>query len=543
LLERRPDQSQVRTAIAVGFLWFASGLCIYVLGDIPLREFPLFVAVVDAILFTSDFVIAALLFSQASVFRSRALMALASGYLYAALMAVPHALTFPGTFAPMGLLGAGLSSTAWLSVFWRAGLPLAIGVYAVLKRRDAIYLRRTSIGIAASVCAAFVATIAASTLAIHGVDLLPPLVAGPRNWHYPEAVHVVTISIGLCLAAIAVLMMGEKSRLDVWLLLSLSPWLVHLLLIVSTPGRFTLAWYFAFAAALVSHVIVMLALITEAGRTYARLALLASARDRERDARLMSMDAVAATIAHEVRQPLAAMVTNSSAALRWLDREPPDLQMVSKSLRSNIEQGHRASGLIESMRSVLAQRTGERTTFSLNELVRETTSMLDHDLARGKITMHLTLDEALPEIVADRVQMQQVLVNLFTNAIEALRPTRGRSRRIVIRSAPLDGHDVLLDVSDNGVGIADDNIEHIFDAFFTTKRTGAGMGLSLCRSIVEKHGGRLWASHGGQHGAIFHLQLPHGGMPTGNTVKLEEAKHIERPHTAIRRAAFRSQSD
>jgi signal transduction histidine kinase len=251
----------------------------------------------------------------------------------------------------------------------------------------------------------------------------------------------------------------------------------------------------------------MLALIAEASWTYAQLALSLSARDRERDARLMSMDAVAAAIAHEVRQPLAAMVTNASAGLRWLERPSPNLEMAIQSLRSNVEEGHRASSLIDSMRSVLAERTGVRTAFCLNELVRETGSMLHQELARTKITLHLALDQALPPIVADRLQMQQVLVNLLTNAIEALKGTRGRPRRIAIRSTPIDRHDVLLDVSDNGIGIAADKVEQMFDAFFTTKPSGTGMGLSLCRAIVEKHGGRLWASQGPEHGATFHLQL------------------------------------
>jgi signal transduction histidine kinase len=164
------------------------------------------------------------------------------------------------------------------------------------------------------------------------------------------------------------------------------------------------------------------------------------------------------------------------------------------------------------MRSVLARQSGERTTFSLNDLVCETAPLLDEDMVRGNISLQLALDEALPPITADRIQIQQVLVNLITNAIQSLRATRRRPRRIAIRSAPVDGHDVLLNVSDNGIGIATGDIEQIFDAFFTTKANGTGMGLSLCRTIVEKHGGRLWATPGEGHGATFHLQL-HAEMP------------------------------
>jgi signal transduction histidine kinase len=488
--------------LVVGFVWICT------LGEVPLHELPVFIPVVDAMLFVSDLVIAILLFAQATVFRSRATMTLAGGYLFTALLAVTHALTFPGAFAPTGMLGAGSSTTAWVSVFLRGGFPLAIAIYAVLKSKKSLHFRRSSCAVATSAGGALVGAISFSILATYGAHLLPPLVIGRRAWHHPNLVPVMVVLIGLCLVAITILLSRRKSRLDVWLLLSLCASLVHLLLILSSSGRFTLAWYFAHAAGLISHLTVMLALIADAGRTYAQLALSRSARDQERDARMMSMDAVAAAIAHEVRQPLGAIVTNASAGLRWLDRVPPNIEMAMQSLRSNAEQGHRASDLITSMRSVLARQSGEQTAFSLNELVHETAALLERELTRGNISLQLALDDALPPIVADRVQMQQVLVNLFTNAIQSLRVTRGRARRIAIRSVRLDGQDVLLDLSDNGIGIAVERMEHIFDVFFTTKAKGTGMGLSLCRTIVEKHGGQLWASQREEHGATFHLQLP-----------------------------------
>jgi signal transduction histidine kinase len=507
LVERPPTREQIRAAIAIGLLLIASGIPISSIGEMPLREFPAFIPVVDAMLLVSDLVIAILLFAQASVFRSRAFMTLAAGYVFTAPMAVAHALTFPGAFAPTGLLSPGLSSTAWLAVFWRGGFALSASAYAVLKSKTS-RVSRPSIEIIASVTGAFAIAAILSTLAIRGSDLLPPLVVVPRIWYYPAFFPVNATMVALFLVAIATLLWQRKSRLDVWLLLSLSAWLVHQLLIISSPGRFTLAWYFAFVLALISHVIVMLAVIAEASQAYARLSLTVSAWNRDRDARLMSLDAVIAAIAHEVRQPLAAMVTNASAGLRWLDRTPPNLEMVGQSLRWNIDLGHRASDLIASLRSVLANRPDEQSKFSLNELVRETAPMLGRELTRDKISLQLRLDDTLPPIFADRVQVQQVLVNLFTNAIHSLRATRGRTRCIVIRSVRLDGQDVLLDVSDNGIGIPSETMEQIFDVFFTTKANGTGIGLSLCRTIIEKHGGHLWASHGEQHGATFHVQLP-----------------------------------
>jgi signal transduction histidine kinase len=507
LMERQPDRTQSLIAIGLGFLWLAGGVFCRLFGETPLPEFPVFMVDVDAMLIVSDLVIATLLFAQARVYRSVALLVLAGGYLFSALMAIPHALTFPGAYTSVGLLGAGLSSTAWLAIFWRSGFSLAIAGYAIIRWNQSLRVRQPALEFGASVGTAIAAAIVLSMLATSGTGWLPSLVASPRLWYQPDVVPVVGTSIALCLAAMVTLMTGKKSRLDVWLLVSMVPWLVHLLLIMSTSGRFTVSWYFAQGAGLVSHVIVMLALIAKASGTGAQRALSLVARDRERDAQLMSLDAVAAAISHEVGQPLAAIVTNAGAGLRWLGHVPPNLEMVSRSLQSNVEEGHRASAIMRSVRTVLAKRSGDLTTFNLNALVRETVPLLDRKLTRAKILLQLALDETLPPISADRLQIQQVLINLLTNGIQSLGETQGRSRRMIIRTKRTDNRYVLLEVGDNGVGIAPDKMAHIFDAFFTTKPEGLGMGLSLCRTIVERHSGRLWASQGAEHGTTFHLQM------------------------------------
>ena len=319
--------------------------------------------------------------------------------------------------------------------------------------------------------------------------------------------------LALHVVATVLLFRKRNSVLDLWLLVALAGWLVQSLLNVPLHGRFTAGWYGLFGVMLVSDLIVMLALIAETNWLYARLALSTAARNREREARLMSMDAVTAAISHEVGQPLTAVVLNATAGLNWLTRARPDLEKAIKSLRATLDAGRRTFDVIKSIRAMFAKGPGTGNRIQPQRPGARDRVVAGQGAGRRKVSLELALDETLPPILADRVQIQRVLVNLFTNAIESLGATRGRPRHIAIRSVPLDGQDVLLEVSDTGTGIAPEEMPHIFDAFFTTKATGTGLGLSLCRTIVEEHGGHLWASQGEEHGATFHLQLPCSGLP------------------------------
>ena len=518
LFDTPPDRRQVWGGLAIAGLLFAALLLIFPVRDIQLGRVDAVIPTIDAIMFLGDLITATLLFAQASVFRSRALTVLAAGYVYAALLLVPHALTFPGAFAPHGLLVAGVNTTSWIAMFRRAGFPVAVLLYVRFKRTDSAALpgaERPAPRILAGVLSAIALAAAVTLLATIGRNLLPPFDFTRANVIYTYAAAYEAAVIVLFAAATIVLFRQRKSVLDMWLLVAFSGWVIQSLLIITLHSRFTAGWYCLCAIMVFSHLVVMLALIAESNRLYARLALSTSAWNREHEARLMSIDALAAAISHEVGQPLTAVSINARAGLSWLDREEPDVDRAIRSLRATIEAGNHTTDVIKSLRAMFANRPGKRTEFCLNDLVRATSSLLGRELDGEKISLQLVLDSALPPVLADRVQMQRVLVNLVTNAIESLGATRGRPRRIAIRSAPLDGHDVLLEVSDNGAGINPEEMAHIFEAFFTTKATGTGMGLSLCRTIVEAHGGRLWASQGEDHGATFHLQLPGGGLPAG----------------------------
>ena len=178
---------------------------------------------------------------------------------------------------------------------------------------------------------------------------------------------------------------------------------------------------------------------------------------------------------------------NANASLSWLTRARPDREKAIQSLRATIDDGQRTFDVIKSIRAMFAKGLGSATEFNFNDLVRETVALLERELTATKVSLELDLDEDLPLISGSPVQIQRVLINLLTNAIESLRAVKSRRQRIALRVAPLDGKNVLLEISDTGIGIPPDKMPHIFDAFFTTKATGTGLGLSLCRIIVEEH--------------------------------------------------------
>jgi PAS domain S-box-containing protein len=224
--------------------------------------------------------------------------------------------------------------------------------------------------------------------------------------------------------------------------------------------------------------------------------------------RVTTLGELTASIAHEVNQPLAGVIANAEACLRWLDRGPPDLDAVRRSVEWVIDDGNRASDVIRRIRAMANKTEIERVPLDVNKIIIEAIALVQRELISHQVSLQMELAPALPMILGDRIQLQQVIINLVMNGIEAMQPVSDRPRQLVIRSCQDEPHQILASLTDCGVGISAENADRLFNPFFTTKADGMGMGLSICRSIVEAHGGRLWATANVPCGATSQFSLP-----------------------------------
>jgi signal transduction histidine kinase len=246
------------------------------------------------------------------------------------------------------------------------------------------------------------------------------------------------------------------------------------------------------------------------------LSELAAARERERSeqselarvARLTSMGALTASIAHEINQPLAAIVANSNAAQRWLSNADPDLDEARTALNDIVRDGHRASQMIASVRAMFKKDSGKREPLAVNDLIKDILTLVHGATKKQQVSIRTELPQDLPHVIADRIQLQQVFMNLIMNAVDAMSSVTTRERLLSIKSDVHDSETVVIMVEDSGTGIDLNNTGRIFEPFFTTKSDGMGMGLSICRSIIEGHGGRLSVSPGILYGSVFRVILP-----------------------------------
>jgi signal transduction histidine kinase len=224
-------------------------------------------------------------------------------------------------------------------------------------------------------------------------------------------------------------------------------------------------------------------------------------------ARLTTMGELAASIAHEVNQPLAAIVANGNACLRWLGRAEPDLEEARTAAERMVRDGRRAGDIIARIRALSKKTATEKESLDVNGIIQEVVGLVQAEVRRNRVALRTALADGLPPVLGDRVQLQQVVLNLMMNGIEAMRPVEDRARVLVIRTQKGDEGQVRVAVQDCGVGLNSENMDRIFDAFYTTKREGMGMGLSISRSIVENHKGQLRVIANDGPGATFEFTL------------------------------------
>ena len=250
--------------------------------------------------------------------------------------------------------------------------------------------------------------------------------------------------------------------------------------------------------------------ITESKR--AQESLLATQSELARVSQLTTIGQMAASIAHEIKQPITSIVMGASAGLRWLTREPPNLKEVRACLELIANNGDRANQVIDGIRAMFQKGGQGKELLDINQIIRETLELARGEAQKKRIVLESELSEDLRPVFGNRIQLQQVMLNLFSNAIEAMDSVANGVRQLRVSSTSFAPESVLIAVTNSGPGLAPKDINHIFDPFFTTKSQGMGMGLAICRSLVEAHNGRLSARPGAEHGAVFEITLPAGDL-------------------------------
>jgi signal transduction histidine kinase len=482
-------------------------------GNVHLAHVDTFIPVIQTVMCVVDLVTAALLFAQYAIHPARAVLPVASGYVFSGLFAFIQTLAFPGAYAPTALIGDGTNSAAWFFVLWHTTFPLSLLLYALTKDEGvAANLTSGSIGrhIASTIACVLAATAALTWLVVDGFKYLPNLYVNlAQQTLFASYVDIFLWAVNII--TFVLLFARRRTVLDFWLMIVLFAWWPNFLVAAFyTVVRFSAGWYLARVISLMASSTLLVVLLAESTMLYGRLANAFLLVRRERAERLGSVQAATAAMAHELRQPLTAIATRGAAGLNWLKRTPPELNKVSECLASMVDAGRRAEEVIAGIRGLFRDTPTQRTMIQINDVVREVLDLVQDDLRAGSVTATAEYQENLPEIRAAGTQVQQVILNLVKNAIEAMRSESTGNRRLRL----VTGFDRKTGVSvyfqDTGAGIAPKDRDRIFDPFFTTKPSGMGLGLSICRTIVEDHGGDLRLSKTDSHGTSFELIFPAG---------------------------------
>jgi signal transduction histidine kinase len=512
--------TQRRVALAVCVLLLAVFLATLPFARISWVSFPGFVLIQKTLIFVSELITAVLLFGQYSIGGIRALNILAGGYLFSALIVVPHALTFPQVLSETGLLGAGPQSAAWLYIVAHVALPAAIIAFAA-RREDHSGKDDprggAALSIAGTCLVAVGAVMAASLIVTLGHRWLPPLMEGS----YFAPVSRVAVGASLCVPLAALLMLARRrplSLLDLWLAVVMFAWLCTITLgAFVSRGRFDIGWYVASVFDWLTSIFVLLMLISETVSLYARQMRAAEVEHRDRERRLKEMEAVLihlsrvselgqniSSLIHEVNQPLTAMSNYLAAGLQFI--RGSNTERLERVLQLSAEQAERASAIIRNLRNFIARHETERDVGNLQDVLQHAVRLALVGISAPAPAIEIRPDPAAASALFDKVQIEQVVFNLVRNAVEAMENTDRRA--LMVTTKPASDNMVEVSIADTGPGLPLHIRAKLFEPFVTTKASGLGIGLSICRVIIEAHGGRLQAEDNPEGGTIFRFTLP-----------------------------------
>src|SRR2546423_74880 len=500
---------QITVAIGIVIVLTLAAAVIAPFASISVARVDAFIPVLQTVLSAVDFITAILLFSQFSIQPQRSLLAVASAYIFSGSFALLQTLAFPGAYAPAGLIGDGLNTPAWMYVLWHTTFPAAILVYALSKESAvAVSVRATTSAILITVFFVFALIAGLAWIVSAKAEYLPSF--------YNENIMLQTRlgnQINLVLwvwasAALVVLLSRKRTILDLWLMVTLLVYTPNFLVaIIGSSVRFTIGWYAARFFVLVGSCMLLTVLLVETTFLYSRLASALILQRRERNNRLLSVNAVTAVMAHELRTPLGAIALNASTALSQLRSNPPELEDLDDILVDIEAESHRAGAIISSIRKMANKTADRRALTNVEDVARSALKLLHHDLQTSEISVVIEYKGNLPEVNVDSTQLQQVIFNLVKNGMEAMSYVPPNARRLRL-ATDFDGESILLSVQDSGPGIPAEDRERIFDPFFTTKSGGMGLGLAISYSVIENHGGKLRLLKSDSEGSAFELTIP-----------------------------------
>jgi len=468
-----------------------------------------FLPAVQTVMSAADLLTATLLFAQYSVQPHRALLVIASGYIFAGSFAFLQTLSFPGSYAPNGLIGDVYNTPAWFFVLWYTTFPLSILSYALLKDRGKISEASTAASIAITLICVFCTVALLSWLMIDKVEYLPRFFTAGLMRQTPLSNQ---FNVGLSLLdcfVLLVLFVRRRTVLDLWLLVTLFAAVPNFLVAAyAGSARFSVGWYTARGFALIASFLVLSVLVTEMTVLYSRLANALVMQRRERANRLVSIDAATAAIAHEIRSPLGSITLNADSAQQELVAQSPRLEELSAILGDIRDASLRVNETITSVRRLFKDATDRPGRISIEDVARQGLRLLQHELQANAVVVVTDFRGEASFVHADPVQMQQVILNLLKNAMEAMTFTPRDGRRLHIGTRIERNSFVLLSIQDSGTGVSPQDRDRVFEAFFTTKPEGMGLGLAICRTIIERYEGRLLLGVSGPRGSTFEIILP-----------------------------------